>query len=148
MKPMGGEIWSSMPADPSERSQPDLVIYRFAGSLYYANAGFFFDEVMAFATSPDPARFICIDATAIPDVDYTGGETIRQLHDALADHDIRLAIAGAMEPVRHSLQRYGLTDLIGQARLFPTVSDALTRYRDVETGLGAGDDQSPPASDR
>ena len=83
MKPMGGEIWSSLPADPDERSQPGLVVYRFAGSLYYANASYFFDEVSAFATSADPPRVICIDATAIPDVDYSGGETIRQLHGEL-----------------------------------------------------------------
>ena len=111
MKPMGGEIWSALPADPNERSQPDLVVYRFAGSVYYANAGFFFDEVLAFATSPNPPRVICIDATAIPDVDYSGGETIRQLHGALAEHHVTLAFAGAMTPVRQALQRYGITDL-------------------------------------
>jgi SulP family sulfate permease len=137
MKPMGGEIWSSLPADPDERSQPGLVVYRFAGSLYYANASFFFDEVSAFAASADPPRVICIDATAIPDVDYSGGETIRQLHGELHSRGVVLAFAGAMKPVRKALERYGLIDLLGAERMYATMSDALARYRELTAPGGA-----------
>jgi SulP family sulfate permease len=142
MKPMGGEIWSSLPADPDERSQPDLVVYRFAGSLYYANANFFFAEVSAFAASADPPRVICIDATAIPDVDYSGGETIRQLHGELESRGVVLAFAGAMKPVRHALERYGLIDVLGADRMYATMSDALARYREL-TAPGGALDRAP-----
>jgi sulfate permease, SulP family len=142
MRPMGGEMWTSLPVDPDARSLPGLVVYRFAGSLYYANANFFLEELSAFATSAEPPRWICIDAAAIPDVDFSGGETIRQLHGELASHGVTLTIAEAMGPVRRSLEQYGLIELLGERALFSTMSDALARYREVIAAEGG----TPPPS--
>jgi SulP family sulfate permease len=117
--------WHPMPVEPEARSLPGLVVYRFAGSLYYANSNHFFEEASAFATSTDPPTRLCIDAGAIPDIDYSGGETIRQLHGELDEHGVKLAIAEPLPHVRELLDRYGLTDLLGADAIYPTVDDAV-----------------------
>ena len=123
--------WTSVPATPDARTLPGLTVYRFAGSLYYANASLLFEQASAFASSAEPPRWFCLDAAAIPDIDYSGGETIKQLHGELQAHDINLVIAEAMEPVRAELDRYGITELLGHDALFPTVHDAVQRFDEL-----------------
>ena len=127
--PTTGEVWHSAPPEPDVRSLPGLVVYRFAGSIYYANANLLLEQASAFAESEDPPRWLCLDAAAIPDVDYSGGETIRQLHGELADHGIKLVIAESMDIVTKVLDRYGLTELLGADAIFATVDDAVAAFR-------------------
>ena len=130
LQPAGtGGGWHSTEADPGARSLPGLVVYRFAGSLYYANANLFFEQTSAFATADDPPTWLCIDAAALPDIDYSGGETIRQLYGELHEHGIRLVFAEPMAAVRASLDRYGLYDLLGADAIYPTVSDVVEAFR-------------------
>jgi SulP family sulfate permease len=128
--------WHSTEAVPDARSLPGLVVYRFAGSLYYANANMFFEQASAFATSPDPPSWLCLDAAAMPDIDYSGGETIRQLYGELHDHGIKLVMADPMPAVARTLDRYGLTDLLGADAIYPTVLDAVDAFRQQPSRSG------------
>jgi len=120
-----GKGWHRDPVSPAARTLPGLVAYRFAGSLYYANANHFLDEVRVLLSDTEhPLSWFCLDAAAIPDVDYTGGETLKQVYDLLKEHDVRFVVAEAMGPVRRELARYGVTDLIGEDAMFPTLAEA------------------------
>jgi len=120
--------WIAGAHDPDSRTVPGLVVYRFAGSIYYANANLFFEQASAFAVSPNPPSWICIAASAVPDIDYSGGETIRQLHGELDEHGIKLVIAGLFPEVRELLDRYGLTELIGADAIYPTVEAVVDAF--------------------
>jgi len=126
-----GASWHGTPVEPDARSLPGLVVYRFAGSLYYANASLFFEQLNGFVDSPQPPRWIVIDAVALPDIDYSGGETIRQIQGELREHNVKLVIAEPMAAVRGELDRYGLTELLGADAIFPTVDDAVAAYRQL-----------------
>jgi SulP family sulfate permease len=121
--------WHSTDVDPEARSLPGLVIYRFAGDLYYANASMFFEQTSAFANAANPPTWLCLDAGAVPDIDYSGGETIRQLHGELRDHGIKLVIADPLRSATRVLDRYGLTDLLGPDAIYPTVEGAVEAFR-------------------
>ena len=124
-----GSLHAAKP-DPDARTVPGLVVYRFAGSLYYANANLFFEQASAFAATADPPSWICIDAAVISDIDYTGGETIRQLFGALQERGVTLVIAEPLPTVAAELDRYGTTALLGADLVFPTVIDAVRAFRD------------------
>jgi len=122
-----GPGWHSVPADPTARTTRTSVIYRFSSSLYYANANHFAEDVLAFASSKSasaPLDWLCLDAAAIDDIDYTGAQTLKQVHDELLERGIGLVIADLQAPVRSELDRYGLTDLIGTDHLFESLSQA------------------------
>jgi SulP family sulfate permease len=123
--------WHGTPVEPDVRSLPGLVVYRFAGSLYYANASHFFEQLSEFVESAQPPRWLVIDAVALPDIDYSGGETIRQLVGELREHNIKLVIAEPMQVVRDELDRYGLTELLGADAIYPTVDDAVAAFRQL-----------------
>jgi high affinity sulfate transporter 1 len=135
----GNDRWRNLPPAPDVRTAPGIVVYRFSGSLYYANANLFFEQTSAFAHGDAPPEWLCIAAEGIADIDYSGSETIRQLHGDLQEHGSKLVIAGAIEPVRELLDRYGLTDLLGSDAIFDTTSDALVAFDSRPT------DGTPPA---
>ena len=92
-------------APPNEDIQPGLVVYRFAASLYYANANKFGEEVHAILARPQGApTWFCIDAAAIGDVDYSAGETIIGLHAQMQEHGTRLVFADVDDDVRAELE--------------------------------------------
>jgi SulP family sulfate permease len=128
--PAGDSQWQSTPVQPNERTMPGLVVYLFGADLYYANASRFLDEVEAILASPDqpPLRWLCIDAGAMFDIDYTGAETMRQAHDACAAHSVQLVFAGVLPPVHAELERAGIVDLVGAAHFAAHVGDVIARF--------------------
>ena len=131
IRPADGGGWTSAPVTPDARTLPGLVVYRFAGSVYYANAGLLFEQASRFANSSAPPRWFCLDAAAIPDIDYSGGETIKQLQGQLEAHGIKLVVAEAMDMVSAELDRYGITELLGDDAFFPSVHDAVQRFEEL-----------------
>ncbi len=107
---------------------PGLVVYRFAHSLYYANANQFSEEVTALAADPSP-RWICLEASAVADVDYTAAATIRQVQGQLTDKGVRLVVCGVADTVRAELERLGTVDLLGADALFDSVDEVVEAFQ-------------------
>ena len=129
-----GGAWTDTPAVPSARTRPGLAIYQFAGSLYYANSSMLLEQTSALANDDAPLQWLCLDAAAIPDIDFSGGETLRQLAGILEDHKIQLVIAQPDNQVRAELDAYGLTDRIGIDHIYGTLEDAVTAFEDAVHG--------------
>ena len=108
---------------------PGLMVYRFAHSLYYANANQFAQEIAALVDTDDPPGWLCLEASAVADVDYTGAETIRQVHDQLAQRDVRLVVCDLNDDVRAELERFGTIDLLGPDAVHDTVEDVVAAHR-------------------
>lgn len=126
----GDPAWRAVPLAAGARTLPGLVVYRFAGTLYYANANHLMEDVTTLlADDTDPIRWFCLDTAVMADVDYSGAQTLQQVHGALAEHHVRFVIAETLDDVRAQLDRYGLIDLIGEDAVYPTVSDAVAAFR-------------------
>jgi high affinity sulfate transporter 1 len=126
----GKHGWRSFPAEPALQAEEGLVVYRWGASLYFANSARFEEQVIALA-APDgkPVKWLCVDAIAIGDVDYTGGETIIQVHSELEERGVRLVLAGVVPEVRKELDHAGVTAAIGEDAYFANVDDVLAAYR-------------------
>jgi len=125
----GGHLkW--MPVERPEQVAPGLLVYRFSAGLYYANANRFTEEILGIVTAGDtPVRWLCVDAAGIDDVDYSAGQSIREIHGQLREQGIRLVAAEVPEEVKNELARYGLVELIGEDAFFDTVSEVIEAYR-------------------
>jgi SulP family sulfate permease len=117
-------------ADPDARTVPGLAVLLFLSDLYYANANHLLEEVTSFAESDsDPSlAWFCLDAEAVSDVDYTGAQVLRQIHDELEERGIHLVIARTEPGVRTQLERYGLIDLLGPDAFYPTVTAVVSAF--------------------
>ena len=101
--------------------------------MYYANAEQFSEEVMALVNSADPPlRWLCLDASAIDDVDFSAAATLRTVFGLLKEKGIRLVVAQVMEDVGEK-SRYHFDQLFGKDAFYETLEDAVNAYRQ-ETG--------------
>ena len=142
----GLEGYHDVHSYPGAQHLPGLVIYRFDGPLFFANAKTFRDEVRRLARAAPPPAWILIAAEPVTDVDTTAADVLEELDEELNTHGISLVFAELKDPVRHKIERYGLTRTINPHHFFPTIEAAITAFRD-ETGAQwtAGD---PAASSR
>jgi high affinity sulfate transporter 1 len=145
---------------PQAEHLPGLVIYRFDGPLFFANAKTFRDEVRRMAKADPPPAWILVAAEPITDVDTTASDVLEDLDEALNDQGISLVFAELKDPVRRKIERYGLTRTINPQHFFPTIESAIAAFRQEtgadwatdaraatgETGAGADRPHDIPAS--
>ncbi len=108
---------------------PGLAVYRFGASLYYANATRFTTEIMDIAEDASPPlRWLALDASVMGDVDYSGADSVRQLHAELARQGVTLVLTDVSPAVRSLLDAYGLTELIGPMNVYDSADDAVAAF--------------------
>ena len=111
---------------------PGLVVYRFASGLYYANSTRFNEEILGLVDDADPAspvRCVVLEASAIVDVDYSGGLTLKQVCGELHDRGVRFVIADVADEVRPELDRFEITEAIGADGYYETVGEAVDAFQ-------------------
>jgi len=114
---------------PDARQVPGLVLYRFDGPLFFANADVFRARVLdrARAARP-PARWVVVAAEPITDVDTTAAEMIESLLVELEGMGVTLAFAELKDFVKDRLRSYGTLARIGEDHCYPTVGRAVDAY--------------------
>jgi len=118
-----------LPVATIAQAAPGLIVYRFTHSLYYANAHQLSDEISVLANNAEPPlHWLCIDASAVDDVDYSAAETLRSVHARLKAKGIRLVIAEVMEDVKTNT-RYQLREVFGADAFYDTLEDVVKQYR-------------------
>lgn len=114
---------------PESRQVPGLVLFRWDAPLFFANAEFFRNRVMAAVeSSPTPVNWLVVGAEPITSIDVTSADTLDELDHNLAKAGIRLCIAEMKDPVKDKLKRFGLFSQFGEDRFFATVGEAVSCY--------------------
>ena len=119
----------TVPPAPGTRTEPGLIVYRFGGGIFYANATRLSDEVLGLVEGDDPPRWFVFDAAAVDDIDFTGGKTLAELADQLHARNVVLALCQVNDKVRGQLDTFGITPKIGAEHVYDTVEDALEAFR-------------------
>jgi SulP family sulfate permease len=121
-----------------------LVVYRFDGPLFFANAQLLADDVLAAVAegaAHEPVRWVVIDAESIGDVDSTGAGMLADLAEAFRERGITLSLARVKSAVVAYLERAGVMDKVRAEHVYLEVDDAVAAYeasRIVVAKPGAG----------
>ena len=114
---------------PDARLIPGLVLFRWDAPLFFANAEFFRERILAaVATSPTPVRWLVVAAEPVTSVDVTACDTVAELDVELHARGIELCFAELKDPVKDKLKRFGLYAQLGEAFFFPTIGSAVSTY--------------------
>jgi high affinity sulfate transporter 1 len=117
---------------PDARRIPGLVLFRWDAPLFFANAEFFRERILAaVAESPTPVRWLVVAAEPVTSVDVTACDTVAELDVELHTRGIELCFAELKDPVKDKLKRFGLYAQLGEAYFFPTVGSAVASYLDI-----------------
>ena len=121
--------WVAHPVASHAQAVPGLIIYRFTHSVYYANSLQLAEELQGLVAQADPpVRWLCIEASAIDDLDYSGAETLRSLFETLKQKGVRLVMAQVLERVKAE-SHYELRQLLGADAFFDSLGEVVDAYR-------------------
>ncbi|WP_326553076.1 SulP family inorganic anion transporter [Micromonospora sp. NBC_01813] len=121
-------------------TDPRVAVLRIDGPLYFANAQYLADQLLAMAQRRPELRAVVLDASAISDADTDGAHALAQARQRLAGRETALHLATVRGPVRDLLTRAGLWSVMRDAgQLHPDVADAV----DTVTGSPAVDAERP-----
>lgn len=146
--PMPAGHWQFKSVQQNQEAVPGLVVYFFGSGLYFANAVRFTEEIVRLVDEAQPqVKWLAVESAALIDIDYSGADTIRQVHTILHKKDVTLVFVNVIEHVKEELDRYGLAGLIGEEHLYASLPDMLAAYQ-KETNQVTGEpiDGETPAS--
>jgi len=127
--PAESGVWHAQPLASRAEAVPGLLIYRFTHSMYYANAEQLSEQITDLANNAQPPlRWLCLDASAVDDVDYSAAETLRSSFASLKDKGIRLVVAQVLDDVKEE-SRYNLRQLFGEDAFYDTLEDVVKAYQ-------------------
>jgi SulP family sulfate permease len=115
--------------DAAAETIPGLVVYRFYGPLIFANVRFFIERIEGFiAQEKDPVRQVILDARAIPSVDITAAEQLREFVKRLHARGIDVVVAKAHLPLRTTLSAVG-GGMVDRDKHSSQLADAVAAFR-------------------
>lgn len=106
-----------------------ISVLRFDGSLYFANAGYFEDKVLANVASKPKLKYVIIDAEGINQIDATGEEMLHVLTQRLKAAGIQLMFSRAKKQIMDILRRTHFIEHVGEQHFFRTRTDAILYAR-------------------
>ena len=109
-----------------------MVLYRFDGPLFFANADVFREDVTeAVAAAEPPAQWVVLDMEGIADTDSTATQMLVELLGDLAGRGVTVAFARLKSPVAAYLDRAGIGAAADPGRVFLEVDDAVAAFHDL-----------------
>ena len=113
-----------------------LVIVRFDGELFFANAAHFAGVVRSLAAAEDShVEQVLVDAGAISYMDTTASDILAELVEELTDLGVSLAFARVKAPFHARLTASGLEQALGEGRLYGSVRAGVDDYLERHPGL-------------
>ncbi|UCG25201.1 MAG: sulfate permease [Chloroflexota bacterium] len=114
---------------PEAQTYPGLLIVRFDGTLFFANAHDFVTAVrQAIAAADPPPRVVVVDGESMNDIDATAVITLKEFRQQLLQVDIQLRLARFKTQVLEVMERAGLEEAIPAEHIYPTVQAAVDAF--------------------
>jgi high affinity sulfate transporter 1 len=118
--------YSDVRTHPDAIVTPGVIVYRFSGRLFFANAHYFKRRVWAAVDgSPNPVRALVIDSSGLTGIDASSVDALVEIHSGCQARNIVLEIAHASGELRQRFEETGVGELVGAHRFFPTVAAAV-----------------------
>jgi high affinity sulfate transporter 1 len=122
-------VLQARPVATGWQAEPGLVIYRFTHGMYYANTQQMTDEITTLVShAKPPLKWLCIDASAVDDIDFSAAKALDSLSDLLKSKGVKLVVTEVMDDV-HSESRDLIGVLFGEDCCYDTLDDVLHAYR-------------------
>jgi SulP family sulfate permease len=121
----GREGFCSLGRNRAARPIDGVAIYRFSGSLFFANVDLFQEDIEKAAAAPG-TRAVLVDAGGIAGIDITAAERLLLLSDKLYARGIRFFITEHIGALNDRLRALGAGRLIDNGTVRRTFADALS----------------------
>jgi len=116
--------------------EKDVLILRFDAQLYFANMSFFKDRASKLIfDSKEEIKMLLLDFSVVNRMDSSACKMMEELFVELKNNGVQLKISAVRGPVRDSMTRCGLIDLIGKENFYLRTHEAIHSWKHPEVGL-------------
>ena len=125
----GTTVWWPRTGERDVMDVPGIVVFAPAAPVNFTNAEHVRQRLLAVvAQAPPPVKLVVIEASAVTDVDYTGGAILQTAIEALKARNIEVALARLMGAhANEAAERSGLIAAVGMDHVFLSVADAVAK---------------------
>ena len=114
---------------PQGETYPGLLILRFDGSLFFANAHDFITAVRRTIAAADPTpKVVLLDGESMNSIDATAVITLKEFQSQMRQTNIQIRFARIKKPVMDVMERGGLIDNVPAEHFYPSVQTAVEAY--------------------
>jgi sulfate transporter 4 len=124
----GTSIYRNVKQESSGAFIPNVFICRIGSSLYFANAAFVKDMLLAFIEDLEEVNtteYVVLEMTSVISVDSTAVHVVQDVVNDFRARGIQVAFAMTGNRVEKTFRRAGLKKFIGEQWFFPTVNEAV-----------------------
>mmetsp|Transcript_47642 Transcript_47642/g.103601 ORF Transcript_47642/g.103601 Transcript_47642/m.103601 type:complete len:883 (-) Transcript_47642:78-2726(-) len=124
----GTTIYRSMKQESSGTFIPNIFIVRIGASLYFANAAYVKDTLLAFIAdleAVNKTEYVVLEMTGVVSIDSTAAHSIHEIVHDFRHQGIQVAFAMVGNRVEKTMRKAGLVTFIGEQWFLPTVNDAV-----------------------
>jgi len=111
---------------PDAEQLPGILLLRIDRIWFFANANGIRDHAKQLIhEAPGPLYCVIVNLAPVSLIDVTAMEVLAQLHASSVKHGRRLVLAGVRDPVRETLQRAGLIEVLGEENIYRSMAQAV-----------------------
>ncbi|PID87508.1 sodium-independent anion transporter [Candidatus Gracilibacteria bacterium] len=115
------------------KKSPDISVFMFDGTLFFANAGYFESKILEFISSKDKVKIVIFDMLWLTDIDSSGQEVFENLINRLEKYGIEVYICSLRVKVIQKFIKTGYIKKFGKKKIFVKLKDVIS-YLDEEYG--------------
>jgi SulP family sulfate permease len=124
----GKDVFRNIENYSGVETYPGLLILRFDGLLFFANAPNFRDRVKSLVADDPTVRMVLVDLESVSDIDTTALDMLEKLHGELVRSNVDLRFSRMNKDVREYLRKSGLEKLIGADHFYISVREGADAY--------------------
>eukprot|EP00929_Paragymnodinium_shiwhaense_P075781 TRINITY_DN3878_c0_g2_i1.p1 TRINITY_DN3878_c0_g2~~TRINITY_DN3878_c0_g2_i1.p1 ORF type:complete len:908 (+),score=210.11 TRINITY_DN3878_c0_g2_i1:157-2880(+) len=149
----GTTIYRNVKQESSGAFIPNVLIVRIGCSMYFANASFIKDMLLAYVSDLDavnPTEYMVLEMTPVVSIDSTAVLVIQDIVNDFRGRGIQLAFAMVGNRVDKTMRKAKLKNVIGEQWFFPTVNEAVSycvRHQQVKRRMLQGGERSEKMHD-
>mmetsp|Transcript_33713 Transcript_33713/g.62348 ORF Transcript_33713/g.62348 Transcript_33713/m.62348 type:complete len:897 (+) Transcript_33713:107-2797(+) len=124
----GTTIYRNVKQESSGAFIPNVFILRIGSSMYFANASFIKDQILAYVSdleAANPTEYIVLEMTSVVSIDSTAVHIIQDIVADFRSRNIQVAFAMVGNRVEKTMRAANLKNFIGEKWFFPTVNEAV-----------------------
>lgn len=124
----GTTIYRNMKQESSGTFIPNMFVCRIGSSLYFANAQYVKDMLLAYVSDLEdinPTEYLILEMTPVISVDSTACHVIQDIVQDFRSRGIEVAFAMVGNRVDKTMRKAGLKKFMGERWFFPNVHEAV-----------------------
>jgi anti-anti-sigma factor len=136
----GTEVFHRLNENSDSETYPELVIIRFDGPLYFANANALRDKVREVTTDViPPVTMLLIDMEAVNYLDLESCDMLNEITRNMKGVGVEIHLARVKHAVMEMLEKDGVDQIIGRDHIHNKVIEAVQWFTQKEKHISEND---------